>query len=289
MKTRRLLEIDVFGLRPLSGNGLAVVLDAGGLDGARMQAFARWTNFSETTFVLPPTAPGADYRIRIFTPRQELPFAGHPSIGTAFAMMWSGGIPARRKSLQQECLAGVVPLRAIGPVASREYMVRAPAPTLTRLDTDEARALCAALGCDPRPVQHVRVGAQWLVLELDSAAAVMALKPDFSALAALSNDRGATGVTVFGSHGSSAADRYEVRSFAPADGIDEDPVCGSGNAAVAAYLRAAAHDPAFACAYSVRQGRACGRDGRVRVEIHADGAIEIGGGAALIAEGNVRL
>ncbi len=289
MKQRRLLEVDVFGLHPLSGNGLAVVLDGDGLDTSRMQDFARWTNFSETTFVQKPTQTGADYRLRIFTPRQELPFAGHPSIGTAFAMLWSGQLPARQKSLHQECLAGVVPLRAIGNVREREYMVRAPEPRITRLDGSEAERLCAALGCRTRPVHHVRVGAQWLVLELDSAAEVMSLKPDFSTLSALSKDGGATGVTVYGAHGVMSLDWLEVRSFAPADGIDEDPVCGSGNAAVAAMLKAQSHEPGFAKSYSARQGRACHRDGRVRVEIHADGGIEIGGGAALISEGTVRV
>jgi len=289
VKTRRLLEVDVFGLRPLAGNGLAVVLDGDGLDGHRMQDFARWTNFSETTFIQKPEDPKADYRVRIFTPRQELPFAGHPSIGSAFAMLWSGGIAARQKLLFQECGAGVVPLRALGTLKDREYLVQAPMPRLTTLQHDEAALLCKALGCATRTVRHVNVGAQWLVLDLDSAEEVLALQPDFSALAALSTDRGATGITVFGRYASTSSDFLEVRSFAPADGIDEDPVCGSGNASVAAVLRADSHDPSFTQTYSARQGRACHRDGRVRVDIHGDGRIEIGGGAALISEGTVRL
>lgn len=289
MKTRTLLEIDVFGLAPLRGNGLAVVLDAEGLNTERMQDFARWTNFSETTFIQKPTQFGADYRVRIFTPRTELPFAGHPSIGSAFAMLWSRRIGARQKQVIQECGAGLMPLRALGNLSDRQYLVQAPTPKLSPVGQAEAKQLCAALGCTERAVQHVNVGAKWLVLDLDRAENVMALRPNFSALAALSNDGGATGVTVFGSYARGGDDAYEVRSFAPADGIDEDPVCGSGNASVAAVLKARARKPDFALQYSARQGRACARDGRVQVEIHADGRIEIGGGAFLVSEGQIRL
>lgn len=289
MKTRTLLEVDVFGLKPLQGNGLAVVLDADGLSSERMQDFARWTNFSETTFIQRPTQFGADYRVRIFTPRTELPFAGHPSIGSAFAMLWNRRIGARQKHVVQECGAGLMPLRAIGNLSDRQYLVQAPSPKITPVDPTEAERICSALGCAPQPVQHVNVGAKWLVLDLEQADQVLALRPNFSALAALSNDGGATGVTVFGSYGRKSADQYEVRSFAPADGIDEDPVCGSGNASVAAVLQAAARQSRFATSYTARQGRACHRDGRVQVQIHADGRIEIGGGAFLISEGQVRL
>lgn len=289
MKTRTLLEVDVFGLSPLQGNGLAVVLDAEGLSPERMQEFARWTNFSETTFIQRPTQFGADYRLRIFTPRQELPFAGHPSIGTAFAMLWASRISARQKQLVQECAAGLVPLRAIGNLKERQYMVQAPMPKISPLNQADAARLCAALGCAPREVLHVNVGAKWLVLDLERADQVLALKPDMAALAALSDDGGATGVTVFGAYGRNADSAYEVRSFAPADGIDEDPVCGSGNASVGAVLKARANKSDFAYRYRARQGRACQRDGQVQVEIHADGRIEIGGGAFLISEGQIRL
>ncbi|HET9835228.1 MAG TPA: PhzF family phenazine biosynthesis isomerase, partial [Rhodanobacteraceae bacterium] len=144
--TRRYAVMDVFTARPLQGNPLAVVVDAQGLDSGTMQRFAAWTNLSETTFLLPPTQPGADYRVRIFTPRSELPFAGHPSVGSAFVAIESGLVNVGKRELVQECAAGLLPVRIEGEGASRRIHVRAPAAKLAAEDATLAPTLGDALG-----------------------------------------------------------------------------------------------------------------------------------------------
>jgi PhzF family phenazine biosynthesis protein len=287
---RRLLEMDVFGLAPLLGNPLAVVLDGEGLDCDTMQRFAAWTNFSETTFVLPPSVPDADYQVRIFTPRTELPFAGHPSIGTAFAVLDQGLIPAGRGLLRMQCKAGVLPLRVTADAQNaRLIMVRAPAPCVSQLGPSAAANVCAALGLPTQQtVWSVDVGARWIVLDADTQAQVLQIRPDFRALANLTGAQAEVGVTIFGRCERSEFDAFEVRSFAPADGINEDPVCGSGNAAVAAVLLQTRQLQAGQ-SYSVRQGRACQRDGRVHVAVDASGHIEIGGSARCLVSGSLQL
>lgn len=284
-------QVDVFGLQPLAGNPLAVVLDADGLSSAQMQSLARWTNLSETSFLLKPTVPEADYRVRIFTPRTELPFAGHPSIGTAFVARWSGRVPASKARLVQECAAGLLPLRLESGPTGERLLVRSPQAGVRRLGRATAEKVNAAIGLSAvAPVFHVDVGARWLVAPALSARRVLSLRPDFGALKLLSRRLDGIGVNVYGWQPEREADLLEVRSFAPLDGIDEDPVCGSGNAAVAAVLLRLKELDGGNRHYSVRQGRGCGRDGRVHVAVDlASGAIEIGGGASPVIEGTIRL
>ncbi len=285
MRVRDFAQIDVFACRPFGGNPVAVVLNAEGLDGASMQRLARWTNLSETTFVLPPETPGGSYRVRIFTPRQELPFAGHPSIGTAHVVLEAGlAAPDAQGQLIQECAAGRLPLRLRGEGATRELFVRLPEPKLTPLAAIDQAQLEAALAAPLTPAAAVNVGPVWIVAGLASGEAVRALQPDLPALTRLSLATGAVGISVYGRDGSGEADLV-VRSFVPADGIPEDPVCGSGNGAIGAYLQARGALPASS--YASSQGRECGHDGRVRVEVDGEGRLWIGGQARTCIRGHI--
>ena len=280
MKSRPFMQVDVFTDRPYRGNPVAVVLDGNGLDDEEMLAIARWTNLSETTFVFEADAPGADYRLRIFTPVHELPFAGHPTLGSAFAVAASGIARPREGRLVQQCAAGLVPLR-FEPSADRVWL-RLPAARTTPLHDAQRRRLSAALGIDcPDDACAIDVGPVWITLRAPSAAAVLAMQPDQSAIAALSRELGATGVTVFAEHVDGPA-RYEVRSFAPAANVPEDPVCGSGNGCVAVMLSLGGErEP-----YLARQGRAIGRDGFVAVGFPGEG-IEIGGSVVTCIRGEI--
>ena len=284
-------QVDVFTARAFRGNPVAVVLDADDVPAEEMQRIARWTNLSETTFVLRPTTSEADYRVRIFSPGHELPFAGHPTIGTAHAVIETGGPAASAGCLHQECGAGILPLRIERGAAEREIFVRVPAPKLRPLARASADALAAALGvalAAPGDATIVDVGPVWMVAELASRDALAALTPDLAALAALSRELGASGATVFARERGSDTP-IAVRSFAPAFGVPEDPVCGSGNASVGAYLAAHAALPP-GDAYTASQGTEIGRDGRVRVRVGAGGReIEIGGRAVTVVDGTITL
>lgn len=280
---RRFAQVDVFGLRPFAGNPVAVVLDAEGLSTQDMQAMARWTNLSETTFVLPPSHAEASYRVRIFTPRQELPFAGHPSIGTAHAVLEAGiATPNAQGGLVQECAAGLLPLRIDMSGSQRQLFVRIPSARHQALDSAQQTQLMMALGADITLAECVNVGPIWIVAGLDSGAAVRVLQPDLSALAALSRATSSVGISVYGSDASGEADLV-VRSFVPADGIPEDPVCGSGNGAIAAYLLANGALPSRD--YCSSQGREIGYDGRVHLHIDDQDRIWIGGQATTAIHG----
>jgi PhzF family phenazine biosynthesis protein len=271
---RRFQQIDVFTSRPFLGNPVAVVLDGEGLAAEDMQRIARWTNLSETTFLLPSRE--ADYRVRIFTPRNELPFAGHPTIGSAYAAIRAGIAKPRGGALKQECAAGVLALRTEG---SKIY-VRSP-----RAKTTEMKNVASSFGVPLAPPAHllrVDVGPVWLVGEMTDARALAALKPDMTAVAEWTTSLGATGVTVFAPSGESDC-AIHVRSFAPAGGIAEDPVCGSGNISVAAYLR---HYGRAKPNYVARQGMQLGRDGRVDMRIEGD-EIWLGGEAVACVEGTL--
>ena len=284
-------QVDVFTAAPFRGNPVAVVFGADGLDEAAMQGLAAWTNLSETTFVLAPTVPGADYRLRIFTPRQELPFAGHPSVGTAHAALEAGWAHAHDDRLVQECAAGLLNIRVVREANRQRLFVRVPEPHLVSGDLMLTHALGRALGTplrsnpEPRPID---VGPTWIIADLEDASLVNALEPDMAALATLCRERDAVGVTVFGRSTIDGV-ALEARSFAPADGIPEDPVCGSGNAAVGAYLYANDMLPRGGVTFVVAQGCRVGRDGRVHVAVDPDGGIEIGGEAVTCVDGTIRL
>jgi len=274
MKQLPFKQVDVFTAKPFLGNPVAVVIGAESLGAEEMQRIAGWTNLSETTFLLPATAPGASYRLRIFTPRRELPFAGHPTIGSAHAALESGFAKSVGGGLKQECGAGVLDLS----VEEGRIFVKAPQPKTRRVDAPLFRVKSAL---------RVDVGPVWVVADLGDARAVDTLEPDMAAIAELSRALEASGVTVFGRTGN-AATPLHVRSFAPAHGIPEDPVCGSGNISVAAYLRETGLLKEFGASYTARQGMQVGRDGRVRVRVSAE-AIQIGGEAVTCVDGKLRV
>jgi PhzF family phenazine biosynthesis protein len=260
-------QVDVFTDRPFLGNPVAVVIGAEGLDAAAMQRIACWTNLSETTFLL--KSERADYRLRIFTPRQELPFAGHPTIGSAHAALEAGFVQKRRK-LVQECGAGLI---ALSVEDDGRIFLRGPQPKIQQLDTTIPSVPLAP----GTKVLRIDVGPVWVVGEMTDAAALAALKPDMTALAEWSAATGVTGTTIFAAAKDSA---IHVRSFAPAHGVPEDPVCGSGNLSVAHYV-----GKRFGASYVSRQGMQLGRDGRVYVRF-TDG-VEIGGHAVTGVDGTI--
>jgi len=284
MAVRRFRQVDVFTATPLAGNPVAVVLDGDGIDDAVMQRLAAWTNLSETTFVVRPTTPDADYRLRIFTPAAELPFAGHPTLGSAHAVLEAGLVTPRDGILRQECGAGVLPIRVDGP----RLAVRVPAAKILRERPVDAAALGRALGA---PIAGtplvVDLGPVWLVVHVADEPALRGLAPDLPAIAQLSRTLGLTGVTAFALPAAAGAP-LAVRSFAPAAGIAEDPVCGSGNASVGAYLSATGLLARTGSSYRASQGREVGRDGTVEVSV-ADGGglIEIGGTCVTVIDGRL--
>src|SRR5262249_47447463 len=219
-------QVDVFTAVPFKGNPVAVVLDGDAVSSAAMQSIAAWTNLSETTFVCSPTDPRADYRLRIFTPRRELPFAGHPTIGSAHAVLRHGRKPRTAGRLVQECVKGLVDVRIDG----ERLLLALPEPRFVEPDPSRLAAVAEALGVGMADVQGaatVDVGPMWLTLRLASGDAVRALTPDMGKLAAVS-PAGLIGVTVFARYPDGADGTIEVRSFAPGEGVPEDPVCGSG-------------------------------------------------------------
>ncbi|MCP5385268.1 MAG: PhzF family phenazine biosynthesis protein [Novosphingobium sp.] len=278
-RSRAFKQVDVFTAVPYRGNPVAVVLDGEGLSDAEMQAFANWTNLSETTFVLPATEPGADYRVRIFTPKAELPFAGHPTLGTAHAVLEAGLARASQGRLIQQCAVGLVELEVTGDGLS----FRLPRYSLTTLADPEATAWLGEGVELIGEAKAVDVGPVWLVAELADVAALENLAHDPARLTRYYEATGMTGATVFAVEG----ERVVVRSFAPGDGIPEDPVCGSGNGAVAAF-RLAAGQVGDGDGYLASQGRQVGRDGKIT--IHIEGTdIHVGGQCVTCIEGMVAL
>jgi PhzF family phenazine biosynthesis protein len=277
-------QVDVFTAVPFKGNPVAVILDGDALSSKQMQAIASWTNLSETTFVCAPTDNRADYRLRIFTPHRELPFAGHPTIGSAHAAL-RNGLKARVSGrLVQECGKGLVDIAIEGErlfLALPEPRFRDPAPAAVESLAD---ALRIALS-DIRRASIIDVGPVWFTAQLAGGDAVRTLEPDMAKVAAL-NALGITGINVFGLYPTGTGADLEVRSFAPADGIPEDPVCGSGNGCVAALIRRDRVLPASR--YVARQGRCLGRDGEVSVRFD-DGTIWLGGHAVTCIAGSLHV
>jgi PhzF family phenazine biosynthesis protein len=272
-------QVDVFTGVPFKGNPVAVVLDGDALTSRQMRAIANWTNLSETTFVCTPIHPDADYLLRIFTPRTELPFAGHPTIGSAWAVLEHGVVPRTPGVLVQECAKGLVTVR----IEDDALFFALPEPSFSLLSTEDVAAACAALGIPTTWVGAgaiVDVGAVWTTLQLPSADTVLGLEPDMPAMARLGSH--AIGITVFGLYAEGAPAALEVRSFAPADGVPEDPVCGSGNGCVAAMVQR--HGLITGAGYVASQGRRLGRDGRIEVRF-AEDAIWVGGNAVTCIEG----
>ena len=276
MASLRFKQVDVFTDKPFLGNPVAVVIGAEALDAETMQRIAGWTNLSETTFLLKSSQ--ADYRLRIFTPRHELPFAGHPTIGSAHAALESGFV-SRKKKLMQECGAGLIELSVED---DGRIFLRGPPPKIEILDM-----LIPSIPLAPGgKVIKVDVGPIWVVGEMSDARALGALKPDMTALAEWSLSLGVSGATVFAASGESSS-AIHVRSFAPAHSIPEDPVCGSGNLSVAVFLKENGWLGRFGRSYVARQGMQLGRDGHVSVRLGEK--IEIGGHAVTCVEGTLNL
>jgi PhzF family phenazine biosynthesis protein len=292
MPTYRFKQVDVFTGRPFLGNPVAVVLDADDIDPAQMQRIAAWTNLSETTFVLKPTED-ADYRLRIFAPAVEMPFAGHPTIGSAHAVLESGVLPAESKSFSQECQAGVLPLTVDGDGADRRIFVRVPPTKVLRNYEGEAQALSSALDAEtvssPAPMA-IDVGPVWLVAQIEDVESVRRLAPDMAALARLSGDLGVVGVAVFSRRSGDDGPAVHVRCFAPAAGVPEDPVTGSGNATIARYLAETGMLKDIGEEYAASQGTEMGRDGRVHLRVFDGGRdIQIGGRSVTVIDGEISL
>ena len=271
-------QVDVFSSDPFLGNPVAVVHDAEDVTDEQMARFAHWTNLSETTFLLPPTDPAADYRLRIWTPDRELPFAGHPTLGSAHAWLEAGGVPHNDAELIQECGAGLVRIR-------RDQRLAFAAPPLLRsgpVDAADRARIATALRlaeADLVDLAWVDNGPGWVACLLDSAEAVLACRPDYGAFGDLE-------VGIVGPYAdpASAGADVEVRAFVPSMGIGEDPVTGSLNAGIAQWLAG----ERLPTSYVASQGTALGRRGRVHVEL-VDGQIWVGGDALTTITGRVRL
>ncbi|MEW1820957.1 PhzF family phenazine biosynthesis protein [Arthrobacter sp. NPDC080031] len=278
MRTRPLSQVDVFTDVPYFGNPLAVVVDAEGLGTEQMQHFANWTNLSETTFLLPPSDPAADYRVRIFTGSEEFPFAGHPTLGSAHAWLAAGGVPKQEGTLVQECGAGLVKVKLDGG------RLAFAAPPLTRFGpVGEATMEQLAAGLRlPRTAlldaSWLVNGPQWIGVLLESAEQVLGLEPDLAALGDLK-------VGVIGAHEPGAGVDFEVRTFIPGDAMVEDPVTGSFNAGAAQWLIGSGRAPEQ---YVAAQGTVLGRAGRIHVKAE-DGDIWVGGSSVMCIQGTVRL
>jgi PhzF family phenazine biosynthesis protein len=273
-------QVDVFTSVPYMGNPVAVVLDGAGLTTAQMQHFAHWTNLSETTFVLPPSAPGADYAVRIFTPTLELPFAGHPTLGTCHAWLASGNTPARPDNIVQECAAGLINLR---PTADGFAFAAPPLVRSGPVDEAEVQRLAEILRLDRSKIIDAAWadnGPGWVAVMLDSVETLLAVKPIYS-------DYDIGLVATYSDGGTQGGIAIEVRAFFPKDGsVAEDPVTGSLNAALAQWLLGSGR---LQTPYIAAQGSVLGRAGRIHVNQDAEGTIWVGGGTVTCVEGRVEL
>ncbi len=275
--SRPFRQVDVFTRTPYAGNPVAVVLEATGLDEDTLQRFASWTNLSETTFVLPPSDVAADYRVRIFTPTRELPFAGHPTLGTCHAWLETGGVPRAGGVIVQECAAGLVHIRqtADGLAFAAPPLIRS-GPVDGRLVGRLADMLRIDRG-EILDSQWVDNGPGWVAVLLSDAQAVLALRPGFVDL-----DLG-----VVGAYPEGAEHAFEIRAFFPKDGATvEDPVTGSLNASLASWLLDSGRARA---PYIASQGTALGRAGRVHISTDVDDTIWVAGGTITCLAGDVAL
>src|SRR5665213_465843 len=275
MRKRRFIQCDVFTSVPTKGNGLAVVVDADGLSGQQMQDFAAWTNLAETTFLLSPTTQEADYKVRIFTPKREMLFAGHPTLGSCAAWIRSGGRPQTTGVVRQECGIGIVDIDVTGAVPA----FAAPKTTVAPLAPEKLDAIISALGlARDRILRTAQLanGPVWQVLELADAADVLAADsskvryPEF------------VGVGLIGAHPPGSECQFEVRNIAPSSGMSEDPITGSLNAAIARWMYEAGR---WQGPVIVAQGTCIGRVGRVFIRRDDTGTVWVGGQTSILIEG----
>lgn len=293
---RRFKQVDVFTQQPFKGNPLAVILEANGLTDAQMQNIARWTNLSETTFVLPATDPLADYHVRIFTPESEMPFAGHPTLGTAHALLEEGLRPKSPGQLVQQCGVGLVPINIHN---DGSLAFHAPQATMIPFGDEHMPLLEKTLGItgsdnaaiDNRyPPTEVHMGIRWLVIRVDSADTCLSITPDADALSAVQNLNQTNGIAIYGPHDNATPADYEVRAFYIERGhLKEDPVTGSANACLAALLRQqhSTNNVTAPLSYLARQGTMLHCDGRITVTYLNDEPW-IGGHSVTIVDGTLQ-
>ena len=291
----RYLQVDVFAERAGGGNPLGVVFGADAWSGADMQRFAAWTNLVETTFVLAPADARASYRLRIFTPSKEIPFAGHPTIGSAHAALEIGRVQAREDGLIQECGAGLLPIRVEGKGTSRRLYVQAPAARVLRTGADDPllRAVLGDTKLGALPPAFVEGGRRWWVAEFADEGSLRAWKPDHAAILALARSGDSLGLCAF-ARASNGEEGYQlvVRAFPAGVGIVEDPASGAANGLIAAYIAQREPHGALARGYRVSQGREMGHDATIDVRIDAvnggDAAVWVGGRSHTIIDGTLK-
>jgi PhzF family phenazine biosynthesis protein len=289
MPLRRYQQVDVFADRPGAGNPLAVVLDAEGLSDAAMQAIARWTRLPETTFLLPPAMAGTSYRIRIFSPRREVPFAGHPSVGSAHVALAAGLATPVNGLLVQDGIAGRLPLRVTGAGRERTIAVRTPRARVVEIaaagDPRLAPAL-AGLAPGALPPALVEGGRRWWLVELADEAHLRAAEPDWNAIGALARATDTMGVCVF-ARSKDPVYYLAVRAWVGAPAQFEDAASGAANATLAAYLAAQDALPGPGGFYRISQGREVGHDAIIELQVDADGEVWSGGRTCTVVDGRI--
>lgn len=275
MMERRFVQCDVFSATPTKGNALAVVVDGDGLSDDAMQRFARWTNLAETTFLMTPDAPEADYKVRIFTPVREMPFAGHPTLGSCMAWLNAGGTPRDQNLIRQQCQIGIIEI----DLSAGKPAFAAPPTKIAPMDSFEKLRITKQLGLQPNQIMNaveLNNGPVWQLFELRSSSDVLGVDsskvkwPEFKAIGLL------------GKSFSDANADYEVRMLAPSSGMSEDPITGSLNAAIAKWLSSVNR---LTEEVTVSQGMCIQRDGRVTIRPDNDGTVWIGGDVHMIVEG----
>ncbi|HEX5122108.1 MAG TPA: PhzF family phenazine biosynthesis protein [Rhodanobacteraceae bacterium] len=288
MPSSRFLQLDVFSARTGGGNQLGVVVDAAAWSDAAMQAFAAWTDLVETTFVLPPTSPDASYRLRIFTPSREIPFAGHPTIGSAHAVLDCGIAAPVDGRLIQECGAGLLPIRIEGEGDTRTLFLQSPTARVLREDPRDEPLLDAALAGATRgalPPAFVEGGRRWWIAEFADEASLRAWQPDHAAIGRLAAASDSLGVCAF-ARSTSADYEVVVRALPAGVGIVEDPASGAANGLIAAWIAHAEPNGTLARGYRVSQGREIGHDAAIAIRFEGE-RIWVGGRTQTIVSGRV--
>jgi PhzF family phenazine biosynthesis protein len=289
MALRRYMQVDVFADRPGAGNPLAVVLDAEGLDDAAMQAIARWTRLPETTFLFPAATPDSSYRLRIFSPRREVPFAGHPSVGSAHVALAAGLCEVKDGLLVQDGIAGKLPLRVTGTGRQRTIAVRTPHTQVLEIaspDDMRLRPALAGLPLGALPPALVEGGRRWWLVEMASEDALRAASPDWAAIGKLAQDTESMGVCVFArSH--DPVYYLAVRAWVGAPAQFEDAASGAANATLAAFLASQDALPGTGGFYRISQGREVGHDAIIELTVDAEGEVWSGGRTCTVVEGHI--
>jgi PhzF family phenazine biosynthesis protein len=281
--------VDVFSPRPGAGNALAVVVGGAQLDALQMQHIAQWNNLAETTFLLPATQPGADYRVRIFTTHKEIAFAGHPTIGSAHVARIAGLVPDGKAELVQECQAGLLPVRCEGEGAAPQYSVRVPRSRVVPHDEAATLLIDRALAKVERGALApacVEGGRRWWLAELADEATVRDMKPDRAAILALAKHNDALGLCVFARAAAGRGFELVVRAFPLGVGIAEDPASGAANGAIAAFLDERGALATLGNSFRVSQGREMGRDAELLLRIDPERQVWVGGRCRVLVEGD---